>query len=84
MTRLILSLRENVPDAGDAHAELAESLQNELNNYIPNDGKEDENGSGSDTFGSTSRLMMIEESEAGGHSSVALVGRNWDARQGRQ
>ena len=33
--RLIQCLRESVPEAGDAHKELADSLQEALNDYVP-------------------------------------------------
>lgn len=33
--RLIQCLRESVPEAGDAHKELADSLQVALNGYVP-------------------------------------------------
>ena len=50
LMRLIHCLRESVPEAGDAHKELADSLQEALNSYVPTTSistppEEDEHGS---------------------------------------
>lgn len=96
--RLIHCLRESVPEAGDAHTELADSLQEALNGYSPAgsvsspSSKEDETGGSKEEDGhgldseivnpDPSIALIAVEGHEGGRSTLTVEGSNVHTQRG--
>ena len=98
LVRLIHCLRESVPEAGDAHTELADSLQEALNGYSPAgsvsspSSKEDETGGSKEEDGhgldseivnpDPSIALIAVEGHEGGRSTLTVEGSNVHTQRG--